>query len=1020
MRRQMTNEGRSEHSTAAQGFNLVLAYAVHLCVGLFWVLGIAGIVGIARSAAVGWVWGLCALALWVRGAVRAARQRADFGAAWGAIFGSWVLGALGPIGVAIVAFGWWQASEEERAEEPLEEPVNPELERRLDLVSRRLDELTRELADIRRLAEGAAATPPAAATPAPPPAPPPSAPPPEPKPVPAFHAPPRPEPKPSRWDRDIDFGEVLGAQGLAWAGGIVTVLGVVFFFVLAVNRGWIGAAERVGLGAFASLLVFGGGLWLHRRFGPTYSAYGAVGAGIAGGYATLVAAAALYELVSDLGALAIAAGIATIGLATSLVWGSELVAGIGLIGATLVPMMVLFEDELSPIGTAFAGIVFAATATVAVKRRWPRLLAVGLAASVPQIAILVVDGQATDWDRVVLASLFSALYVAAAIGLHWSSDVEGLPSLSATLVIVSGVLAGVTGVALFSGDDRGWAMLVAALALGVLAAALFPRAADRDLSALLGAVALALAAVGLAVSLTGPALAIAWAAEAAVLAWLARRIDEPRYAIAALAYLGAAAVDAVIEAPPDHLYEAVSDPARGLLAPTAVALGAAVVAYCSREWRSDRPAAAGFFAYLEPAVVAFREAHEVIRWITTWLAGIAGLYAASLGVLGLVQTLDDSPLQLAFERGHVLVLVLWGVVAVALVVAGRRRESRQITTGGLLLAGASLVQAATFDLAVLDGNRLGVALLVAAATGLATAFADQFPEPASGPTVSIPGAVFAVASVCLAVGGLLELLEGHEGLALLGVTLFYLALAALVFRADQDFSAVLWAPALVVGIFAASELTSGAWLVLAWSAVAVGLEVISNAVDDERLAVASAVYLTLALAYTVGTMAPPDEFFSANSDPADGVPSIAFVVAAGIIFALYALRTGQLKWLRTVVFVAAAVLSMSAVSLTILGLFEWLGPASVETDFQRGHSAASAFWAVIGLVALYIGLTRETRALRLAGFALFGLALAKIFLYDLANLSSVTRALSFLAVGAILLIAGFFYQRLTAPTKPAT
>jgi hypothetical protein len=78
----MTNEVASEHSTGAQGFNLVLAYALHLFVGLFWVPGIAGIVGIARSAAVGWVWGFCALALWARGAVRAPRQRADFGAAW--------------------------------------------------------------------------------------------------------------------------------------------------------------------------------------------------------------------------------------------------------------------------------------------------------------------------------------------------------------------------------------------------------------------------------------------------------------------------------------------------------------------------------------------------------------------------------------------------------------------------------------------------------------------------------------------------------------------------------------------------------------------------------------------------------------------------------------------------------------------------------------------------------------------------------------------------------------------------
>jgi uncharacterized membrane protein len=54
------------------------------------------------------------------------------------------------------------------------------------------------------------------------------------------------------------------------------------------------------------------------------------------------------------------------------------------------------------------------------------------------------------------------------------------------------------------------------------------------------------------------------------------------------------------------------------------------------------------------------------------------------------------------------------------------------------------------------------------------------------------------------------------------------------------------------------------------------------------------------------------------------------------------------------------------------------------------------------------------------GFGLFGLALAKLFLYDLAFLSSITRAASFLAVGAVLLVAGFFVQKLSeqSPARP--
>jgi uncharacterized membrane protein len=103
-----------------------------------------------------------------------------------------------------------------------------------------------------------------------------------------------------------------------------------------------------------------------------------------------------------------------------------------------------------------------------------------------------------------------------------------------------------------------------------------------------------------------------------------------------------------------------------------------------------------------------------------------------------------------------------------------------------------------------------------------------------------------------------------------------------------------------------------------------------------------------------------------------------------------------------------------AASLGILEGAEAIGTAGVVRDFQLGQTVVSAFWGVLGLVALYAGLRRRTRTLRYGGFALFGFSLAKLFLYDLAALSSITRALSFLAVGAVLLLGGFFYQRLSA------
>ena len=138
-----------------------------------------------------------------------------------------------------------------------------DLRYRLDDFARRLEVLERELAELRQLAfpEPEPELPPA---PAVPPAPawqpaPPEAPPPAPKPEPLPQL-------PAREPREIDWSVFFGAKALAWAGGAVTLLGIVFFFVLAVNRGWIGPVARVSLGAIASALLFGAGLYVKRRY----------------------------------------------------------------------------------------------------------------------------------------------------------------------------------------------------------------------------------------------------------------------------------------------------------------------------------------------------------------------------------------------------------------------------------------------------------------------------------------------------------------------------------------------------------------------------------------------------------------------------------------------------------------------------------------------------------------------------------------------------------------------------------
>src|SRR5262249_2602534 len=282
-------------------------------------------------------------------------------------------------------------------------------------------------------------------------------------------------------------------------------------------------------------------------------------------------------------------------------------------------------------------------------------------------------------------------------------------------------------------------------------------------------------------------------------------------------------------------------------------------------------------------------------------------------------------------------------------------------------------------------------------------------------------------SIPLATGGAVDIVHGDllgadaDGLAVLGVALGYGVLAAACFRRDRDFSTLLWGWALVLAAAAFPVLVSGRGLVLAWSPSAAVTAVLAARVRARRFLVAAYSYLGLTLAYTLATPAPPRDLFVSGRHPADGVVALVFVIAAAALTALICWRTAPMEAgegesgtavapktrqrdLALATIWGAAFLTAYAASLLVLEVAEAVSSGSVGDDFQRGHVAVSALWGVLGLALLYFGLVRQAAALRYAGFVAFGVAVGKIFLYDLSNLSAMARALSFLGVGAVLLL----------------
>ena len=905
------------------------------------------------------------------------------------------------------------------------------LERTVSLLQRQLDELRG------RAAPGPA---PARATPPPVPAPPPPTP--RPAPTPAAPPPPPREPRPPRWwEREISYGDLLGARALALAGGVVTLLGIVLFFVLAVNRGWISAELRLAFGALASLAVFSAGFWLRRRYGQLYAALAAVGAGIAGGYATLLAATALYEFLPELWALVAAAFVAAVAVAVALAWSSQLVAGLGLVGALAVPLMVVLEDdELSFIGTGFAAVVLTGALVVGIERRWRELLLVSAGVALPQIAGLVAQTDGTDWGVVVLAAVFSLLVTGAGVAAQLRLASRPLEPLAATFLLAGAALAGYSAAWLFSGsahgvEREGAALLVVAAANAVAGIVLFRR--ERDLSLLFLAIGLTVAAVAGAELLSGASLTIAWAGEAAILAWLAERIRERRFQLAAVAYLALALGYALaVEAPPELLFVVDPHPAAGGLSLLAVAIAASALAWFTRgAW--ERPAREG------PVARAIGDTVALLRRVPTvyaWLSGALLAYAASLALLELFAWMEYGDLRTRFERGHVALAGFWALLSVLLVATGMRRRGLRLELGGLALLGIAVLEVLAFDSIRIDEGRFPLSFLLVGAGALLAGF--EYQRLGAWPALRLETVVCQLASVVLATAGIVELAEGRwhsidkEGGSLLLLAIVYGAFAALSFRGERDLSSLLWATGLVIAGAAAGELLAGVWLVLAWALAAAVLAWLAAALGELRFQLASFAFLLVALGYTLTEETPPRDLVASAEHPGEGVPSLALVVAAALVAAFLArherakaeplaadepltldrlggVLAGQQPLYRLWAFAGAAVLALYGLSLTILEIAEAVSAAGVETDFQRGHTAVSAFWGVVGLGLLTLGLIRRARALRLAGFALFGLSLVKLFLYDLAYLSSIARALSFLAVGALLLLSGFFYQRLS-------
>lgn len=239
--------------------------------------------------------------------------------------------------------------------------------------------------------------------------------------------------------------------------------------------------------------------------------------------------------------------------------------------------------------------------------------------------------------------------------------------------------------------------------------------------------------------------------------------------------------------------------------------------------------------------------------------------------------------------------------------------------------------------------------------------------------------------------------------------------AAIRFGVHREIGSLLTAGGIALGSIGLANAFDGPMLVAVWSAMAAALAYMATRVDRspspalsnaERLLFTAFGFLGLAILHTLVVEAPPTAIVEGVEDLGSSVVAIA--CCAGAALACW-------YWGREIEPEAATVVGfISATGFVYLGsvsIIDAIGANESGEAREIGQAWLSAFWAATGFGAVVWGMVRKSWKARLGGLALLGVAIAKVWTYDLAELEEVARALSFVALGLLLLAGAFAYQR---------
>lgn len=776
----------------------------------------------------------------------------------------------------------------------------------------------------------------------------------------------------------LDIESLVGGHWFAIAGGLVVLLGLVFFFQFAIREGWIqkiSPAMRCGMGGMLGLGFLATGEFLKRKLNA-WAAVGVSGAGVGALFISTLVAYSGFGLLSPTAALVLIAASAAIGIVQSLRLNVLAVAHIALGGAAFAPLLLhTAQPNVNPLSAYYLVLLVTGLLLAAIRGgtfgtlRWTSSASVMLTG-----AVCALQSSAIPWVWAVFAGVCGALmhveqaYSGARLDAKENLDGEQAtdgprPSIVARMNTNLG--EGVNLVLLFVATL--WAVTLATLMMNTDATGpqWLPSAA-AGVATLIGAFMLAGSATSLRdmPSTRKGLIAISELTQtgALLIATVALALSNQVQLIAWLT-LGAAAIVAgrSINWRPLRVFGAVL----GLIA------SGRLLVY--------EPAFGGLFS----GGVVF---HGLVLTSWTWLMVAASVLWVLVG-LSVKRNADETHAQLGVAAG------LFGLLHLSAAVLNVRAEPAAVMTYWIVLSAALLAASKPLRAIMPKVAVLTMMLFVSLRLCLF--------EPWSGQLVTggteFHGLVLTTWTWLMAAAAVIWVLLGlsltskrlEVATALLG-TLGVGHLAASVLNSQTESASLMWY-----------------WMAMGAALLAARKPLRAMLPEASSLLVAMAAMLAWAVAYVFSGWDESNAPVLMHPGLLGGLLNTALLCAGFWLCRGYAEAKSGKDQLALVTGLVALGLALMVTSLEVAR-----SAAILTSDGTMRTAAVSIWWGVVALGLLVGGTVLHSAFARRAGLALLSIATAKAILLDTREVTAGWRAITVLVLGGLMLGVGVAYARI--------